>query len=148
MSFLQKHKQGVLYIVFGVLTTLVNFVLFFLFQMLLGERLYLLSNLIAWVGAVAFAFVVNKLFVFESRSFEGKVVLREGAQFAAARIFSLLVEELGLILLLEIIGIGVLSLPLGISLSGDLIAKILLAIIVLLMNYFFSKLIIFKPKSK
>ena len=148
MSFLQKHKQGVLYIVFGVLTTLVNFVLFFLFQMLLGERLYLLSNLIAWVGAVAFAFVVNKLFVFESRSFEGKVVLREGAQFAAARIFSLLVEELGLILLLEIIGIGGLSLPLGISLSGDLIAKILLAIIVLLMNYFFSKLIIFKPKSK
>lgn len=148
MSFFKKHKEGILYIVFGVLTTLVNFVLFFLFQQILGEKLYLLSNLIAWAGAVVFAFVVNKLFVFESRALDGATVLREGAEFALARIFSLVVEELGLVLLLEIIGLRALILPFDITISGEMIAKAILAIIVLLMNYFFSKLVIFKKKSK
>ena len=148
MNFLKKHKEGILYIVVGVLTTLVNFVLFFLFQGLLGERLYLLSNLIAWAGAVIFAFVVNKLFVFESRSFAGAVLIREGAEFVLARVLSLLIEELGLVLLLEICHLGALTLPLGITVSGELLAKAILAVIVLLMNYFFSKLVIFKKKSK
>ena len=146
MSFLKKHKEGVLYIFFGVLTTLVNFILFFLFQWILGEHLYLLSNLIAWAGAVMFAFVVNKLFVFESRSFEGKLLLREGAEFAAARIFSLVVEELGLILLLEALSLRELTLTFVFTINGEFIAKALLAVIVLLMNYFFSKLVIFNKK--
>lgn len=148
MSFLQKHREGILYIFFGALTTLVNFVLFFLFQWILGEHLYLLSNLIAWAGAVVFAFIVNKLFVFESRSFDGRLLLREGVEFAMARVFSLIVEELGLLLLLEIVGVGALELPFGIVLSGELIVKVILAVIVLVMNYFFSKLVIFKKKSK
>ena len=146
MSFLKKHKEGVLYIFFGVLTTLVNFILFFLFQWILGEHLYLLSNLIAWAGAVIFAFVVNKLFVFESRSFEGKLLLREGAEFAAARIFSLVVEELGLILLLEALSLRELTFTFVFAINGEFIAKALLAVIVLLMNYFFSKLVIFNKK--
>ena len=148
MSFLQKHREGILYIFFGALTTLVNFVLFFLFQLILGEHLYLLSNLIAWAGAVVFAFIVNKLFVFESRSFDGRLLLREGVEFAMARVFSLIVEELGLLLLLEIVGVGALELPFGIVLSGELIVKVILAVIVLVINYFFSKLVIFKKKSK
>lgn len=148
MSFLQKHREGILYIFFGALTTLVNFVLFFLFQWILGEHLYLLSNLIAWAGAVVFAFIVNKLFVFESRSFDGRLLLREGVEFAMARVFSLIVEELGLLLLLEIVGVGALELPFGIVLSGELIVKVILAVIVLVINYFFSKLVIFKKKSK
>ena len=137
-----------MYIVFGVLTTLVNFLLFFLFQRLFGERLYLLSNLIAWAGAVIFAFVVNKLFVFELRSFAARVLLRESTEFVLARVFSLAIEELGLLLLLEVCRLGAIALPFDIVLSSEFLAKAILAVIVLLMNYFFSKLVIFKDKSK
>lgn len=148
MSFLKKYREGILYIVFGILTTLVNFLLFFLFQRLLGEQLYLVSNLIAWAGAVIFAFIVNKLFVFASRSFAARVLLREATEFVLARIFSLVVEELGLILLIELCHLPSLSLPLDVVLSGEFLAKAILAVVVLLMNYFFSKLVIFKDKSK
>ena len=148
MSFLKKYREGILYIVFGILTTLVNFLLFFLFQQLLGEQLYLVSNLIAWAGAVIFAFIVNKLFVFASRSFAARVLLREATEFVLARIFSLVVEELGLILLIELCHLPSLSLPLDVVLSGEFLAKAILAVVVLLMNYFFSKLVIFKDKSK
>lgn len=148
MSFLKKYREGILYIVFGILTTLVNFLLFFLFERLLGEQLYLVSNLIAWAGAVIFAFVVNKLFVFASRSFAARVLLREATEFVLARIFSLVVEELGLILLIELCHLPSLSLPLDVVLSGEFLAKAILAVVVLLMNYFFSKLVIFKDKSK
>ena len=137
-----------MYIVFGILTTLVNFLLFFLFERLLGEQLYLVSNLIAWAGAVIFAFIVNKLFVFASRSFAARVLLREAMEFVLARIFSLVVEELGLILLIELCHLPSLSLPLDVVLSGEFLAKAILAVVVLLMNYFFSKLVIFKDKSK
>jgi putative flippase GtrA len=59
----QKYKELILYVIFGVLTTLVNLVTFMVCEPLLGEDLYLVSNFIAWVGAALFAFFVNKLFV-------------------------------------------------------------------------------------
>ena len=60
-------KEIVLYIVFGVLTTVVNFVVFKLFNMLLGEKLYLLNNTVAFIVSVLFAYVTNKIWVFESK---------------------------------------------------------------------------------
>ena len=83
------NRETVLYIVFGVLTTLVNFVSFKLFDVLLGTKLYLVTNVIAWVIAVAFAYVTNKLFVFESKSWALPVIRREIPSFVAARLFSL-----------------------------------------------------------
>ena len=96
------NKETILYVVFGVLTTLVNFVAFKLFTMvfdkLISSQLGVhISNVLAWIFAVAFAYVTNKLFVFESKSWEGKVLAKEIPSFVAARLFSLGVEELGLI---------------------------------------------------
>ena len=97
------NKETILYVVFGVLTTLVNFVAFKLFTMvfdkLISSQLGVhISNVLAWIFAVAFAYVTNKLFVFESKSWEGKVLAKEIPSFVAARLFSLGVEELGLII--------------------------------------------------
>ena len=60
-------RETILYVLFGLLTTVLNLVSFKLFDLLLGGELYLVSNVIAWVLAVSFAFWANKVFVFESK---------------------------------------------------------------------------------
>ena len=147
MDFIKKHKEAVLYIVFGALTTLVNFVVFILFNLLLGEELYLVSNFIAWVFAVIFAFVVNKLIVFESRSMTVKTLFREIGEFTLARVFSFGIEELGLFLLVDLIAFSFTLELFGFSITWPIIVKLLLAVIVVILNYFFGKFIIFKKNS-
>ncbi len=147
-EFITKHKELILYIWFGVLTTLVNFVVFVIFNELLGEELYLVSNVIAWVVSVIFAYFVNKFFVFSSKSLRPMLLLREFSEFLGARVFSFLIEEAGLWLLVDICRMSNISLDfIIITVSGYLIAKIILAVIVIIMNYFFSKFLIFKKKQ-
>ena len=147
-ELLQKNKELVLYVVFGVLTTLVNFAAFRVFTGLLGEELYLVNNGIAWVVGVIFAFVTNKRFVFESRRSSASLVFKELTEFVGARLFSFGVEEGGMYLFVSVLGLGAKSLDvLGINISGQMIAKLILAVVVVILNYFFSKFIIFK-KSK
>lgn len=143
-----KYKELLLYLVFGVLTTLVNFAVFWVFTKILGEELYLINNAIAWVAGVAFAFVTNKLFVFESKSWGVKTIGKELPEFVGARLFSFGVEEGGMWLLVDILHFNEKSLTLfGFTISGQIIAKLALAVIVVILNYFFSKFIIFKKKK-
>ncbi|MBR6567694.1 MAG: GtrA family protein [Clostridia bacterium] len=144
-----KYKELVTYVFFGALTTLVNFLTFSLFRWLLGEELYLLNNAIAWLVSVIFAYITNKLFVFGSKSFETKTLLKEISEFFGARIFSFGLEEGGMWLLIDLLSFGDYSLTVfGFKISGQLIAKLLLSVIVVIFNYFASKLVIFKKKSK
>ena len=143
----QKYKEIILYVFYGALTTLVNLVVFMICESVIGEELYLLSNLIAWIAAVIFAYVVNKLFVFSARSWKIKDVLREGLQFLAARVFSFGLEEAGLFLFVDLLNFKKIEIKLlFLTITGSLIAKVILAVIVIILNYFFSKLIIFKKK--
>jgi len=91
-------REFVVYVFFGVLSTLVNFAVFEGLELLLkprwGKRSYLFSNIVAFVVALAFAFVVNKLFVFRSLSWERSLVLHEAWTFTAARLFSFGLEYL------------------------------------------------------
>ena len=64
-ELLKKYEELILYVVFGGLTTVVNFVAFWLLNKLLGEEIYLVNNVIAWFVSVIFAYVTNKLWVFE-----------------------------------------------------------------------------------
>ena len=147
-SLFETHKEGILYLFFGVLTTLVNFIAFYLFSLLLSDELYLVTNVIAWVIAVIFAFITNKLFVFRSGSFRLSVLIRQIPEFIGARAASLAIEEIGLWLLVDILGMkGIGAELLSIHISGELIAKVILAVIVVILNYFFSKFIIFKKGS-
>lgn len=143
-----KYKELITYVIFGVLTTVVNFVAFWILSRALGERLYLLNNAIAWIISVAFAYVTNKLWVFDSKSWEAKLVLKEIAEFVAARLFSFGVEEGGLFLFVTVMRFDRFSFTLlGFEITGQLIAKVILAVIVVILNYFFSKFVIFAKKK-
>lgn len=147
-ELLDKYKELISYVFFGALTTLVNFLTFSLFRVLLGEELYLLNNAIAWFVSVVFAYITNKLFVFKSESFETKTLLKEISEFFGARIFSFGIEEGGMWLLIDLLGFGEYSLKVfGLEISGQLIAKLILSVIVVIFNYFASKLVIFRKKS-
>ena len=127
------NRETVSYVVFGVLTTVVNIVVYLLFYNALGIH-NLVSNAIAWVAAVLFAYVVNKLFVFRSRTSSAREALREFYLFIAARLFSFVVDELGMLLLVNI------------AHAGGFVSKVIVNVIVMIMNYFFSKWIIFRQR--
>lgn len=147
-ELLIKYKELLLYLIFGVLTTLVNFATYWAFTKILGEELYLINNAIAWIAGVVFAFITNKLFVFESKSWSGKIAGKEFVEFISARLFSFGVEEGGLWLLVDVLAFGEKSLTLfGFTITGQIIAKLILAVIVVILNYFFSKFLIFKKKK-
>lgn len=124
------NRETISYGIFGVLTTLVNFVSY--------EGLYrlgmpnLTANWMAWVIAVTFAYIVNKWSVFRSRSSSVKAELAKMGKFYGARLVSLGVEQLGMFVFVEQLGIY------------RWIVKVALSIIVIIINYIFSKLYIFK----
>lgn len=144
----EKYKEVITYVIFGVLTTLVNFAAFWVFTKICGEKLYLLNNAIAWILSVIFAYVTNKLFVFESKSWKVKVLAKEIPEFFLARVFSFALEEGGLWLFVTVLKFDRFSFNLlSFEITGQIIAKVILAVIVVILNYFFSKFVIFKKKK-
>ena len=143
-----KYKELIVYGIFGVCTTLVNFVTYKLCNVIFGTDYYLLSNVIAWLVSVIFAYVTNKLFVFESKSWNIKLVAKEVSSFFSARIFSFVIEEAGLFLLIDICNMKEIAVDaFGFTVSGNMISKVLLAVVVVVLNYFFSKFVVFRKKK-
>ena len=100
----------ILYLVFGVATTVVNYGLFWGMDRLSGGKGVLLSNLVAFVGATLFAYLTNKVWVFHSASWKVSLLLREAAAFFSARLFSFGVEEAGLYLADSVLRLGLVQL--------------------------------------
>lgn len=126
------NREAIMYLIFGVLTTVVDYIaaLFCFHGIKLGE---ITSNNIAWLISVAFAYITNKLFVFESKSFQGRVLFKEIVSFLSARIITLIMADI------IIWGASKLNI-------GFLSAKIASSVVVIAANYIFSKLIIFHKK--
>ena len=133
---MNKYKEPIAYIFFGVLTTLVNVVVYYFCAEVL-QIYYLIANVIAWVASVLFAFLTNKLWVFESKSWALSLVLKEGAGFFLARVATGVVDMVLMWLVVD-----------GELLSGELVAKILVNIVVIILNYIASKLWIFSNGQK
>ena len=141
------NRETVLYIIFGVATTVVNYAVFYLlYNVLWNQSRSLAANAAAFVAAVIFAFVVNKLFVFESKSWSMDTLKREIPSFLAARIGSFGIEEAGLFLCEKVLKLGgVIAITLGgVALDWITVAKVALAFVVVALNYVFCKLFIFK----
>ena len=95
-----------------------------------------------------FAYITNKLWVFESKSWDIRVLLKEIPSFFAARVLSFLIEEAGLFVFVDLLSFKDISFKiLSFELGGELIAKAVLAVIVVVLNYVFSKLVIFRKKK-
>jgi putative flippase GtrA len=141
MELLKKYKSIILYIIFGGLTTVVDWSISFLLYYLWGDAIeatpILLhgANVIAWVAAVAFAYVTNRIWVFESKRHGLIPIAGEIAAFAGGRVLTLFLQEAIM---------GVFCTWLGLN---EYIFKVIAAVLVVILNYFISKLLVFR-KSK
>ncbi len=136
-----RNKEIISYLFFGAATTAVNFIVYTAaVKSGLSDRLTL-ANLIAWICAVSFAYFTNKLFVFESKSFAPRILIPEVLSFLGARVLSGVLD----IFLPEIlVGAGFDLMIFGIE---GMAAKATVSVAVIVLNYIFSKLVIFKRKK-
>ncbi len=125
---MKLDRELILYVVFGAFTFFVNLISYFFFANILNIN-YLVSNAIAWFLSVLFAYITNRTWVFESKS---PKILKEMSLFFGGRIFSGVVD---MVLMYTFIDLLVFN---------DSISKIVVQIIVIVLNYIFSKLIVFK----
>ena len=141
--------ETVSYLFFGVMTTIVSVATYWFFDLLIGQGVkinffgeqkslgYLISNTISFIFAITFAYVTNKLFVFESRNLKPSALLKEMALFAVARLTSFGIETLWMFVTVTLCGMN------------DFISKLIAQVIVVVANYIFSKIMVFKkPKNK
>ena len=130
-TMIKRYKGILLYIIFGGCTTLVNLFSYYFLAHITGLQV-VPATVLAWLLSVVFAYITNKIWVFESRSFALPVLLREAASFFAARIFS------------GVLDLGIMWVCVDLLGWNDLVVKILSNIIVVVLNYLFSKFWIFK----
>ena len=144
-TLITKYRELIVYFIFGVCTTVVNLVTFKLFNLILGDEKYLISNIFAWFFSVVFAYITNKIFVFQSKDWAFKTLLKEVSSFFSSRVLTFLIEEFGLFMLIDVLQMKNINLDaFVIVISGEMIAKIIISVIVVVLNYIFSKLFIFK----
>lgn len=124
---MRLDKELFWYVVFGTLTTIVNVVVYFALEYI-GVN-YIISNIIAWFLSVLFAYVTNRIWVFESKSPD---ILKEMVLFFSGRIFSGVLDTALLYLFVDILTLG------------NTFSKIAVEIIITILNYLLSKLIVFK----
>ncbi len=127
----KKHKMIVMYLIFGVLTTVINIVAFDLISELFPT---VVSNVIAWFLSVIFAFFTNKYYVFDAEGDASKSFIAQLAAFFAARIISGVIDTAVVYIFIDIAGFNKLA------------VKIISNIFVIIFNYVASKLVIFKKK--
>ncbi len=133
-TMIEKYWDVLSYLFFGGLTTLVNYLVFLPCYNLLGWSATV-SNMVAWVGAVAFAFLTNKPFVFKSHDWSAAVVLPELGKFLGCRIGSGVLETVIIAVTVD-----------WLLLDGNWM-KLIISILVVILNYFGSKLLVFKKKT-
>ena len=130
-ALMARYRDIIVYLVFGVLTTAVNYIVYLPCYNVLGLS-GSASNAIAWVGAVAFAYLTNKPFVFRSHDWSPKTVIPELTKFVGCRVGSGVLETAIIFLTVDFLGW-----------DGN-IMKLLTSVLVVVLNYIGSKLLVFK----
>lgn len=136
---LWSNTELISYLLAGVATTLVNYVVYVVVTRPFGklfapDMLTMVGTVIAWIVAVIFGYAVNKVFVFHTHSENVGALLREAASFVGMRLVSFFMELALMFVLVNVLGLN------------DLAMKLLVNILVIIANYVFSKLVVFKKK--
>lgn len=126
----KKYKEAVNYLIVGGLTTVVSICSYYLFRLFIKE--YIICTVLSWIFAVLFAYFANRKYVFHSKE---QNILKEFVEFIFSRLLSLLAEVATMYILVDF-----LSIP-------DRISKIIVQVIIVILNYIFSKLFVFKDKD-
>lgn len=132
-QYVNKHKTLVLYCVFGMLTTLVNYLVYFPLFYLLNFTA-VLSNSFAWLAAVLFAFFTNKSIVFGCGDWSFRAVFRELALFTGCRLFTGVLET------------GFLFLAVDLLNWESVVCKLAISVVIVIVNYISNKVFVFKKK--
>ena len=139
-ELLTRYREVLLYLIFGGLTTVVDWGLSFLLYHFWGDAIEANTilvhgaNVIAWAAAVLFAFITNRIWVFKSEKKGFLPILGELGSFAGGRVMTLLLQEAIFVIFFDIMGIS------------EFIVKLIAAVLVIVLNYFISKLIVFRKK--
>ena len=135
----KKYKEIINYVIVGGLTTVVSIGSFYLVRVLIfksdSQLDIQISNIISWILAVLFAFFANKKYVFESKK-NGKDQFIEMIKFYLSRLSTLIIEMICMWILTSLLKID------------DKISKLLVQFIVMVLNYVFSKIFVFKKDEK
>ena len=129
----KKYKEIILYVFFGGCTTLVNIIVYYVCAHPMSLAT-VPSTVIAWILSVAFAYITNRIYVFESRSKGYMVVLREIVSFVSCRLLTGLMDLAIMFVCVDLLGLN------------DLVIKILSNVLVIILNYIASKCLIFRKK--
>ena len=131
----KKYKEIIVYLIFGVLATIVNFVSYFIFARVMQIDEVVSSGL-SWLTAVIFAYITNKLFVFNSKTTTKKALIKEAMTFVSCRVVSGIFCD-----------VGTFAVMVRVFKINDIIAKAITQVMVVIVNYIFSKLVIFKKNK-
>lgn len=130
-TLIEKYWGILSYLFFGVLTTVVNYIVYLPCYNLLGISAAV-SNVVAWAVAVAFAYLTNKPFVFKSNDWSAKAVIPELTKFVGSRIASGGLETLIIFVTVDLL-----------TWNGN-VMKLVTSVLVVIINYVASKLLVFK----
>ena len=133
-AFWSKYKEQIMYLFFGVLTTVVSFVSYGVLTRLLAMH-YLGANILSWVTAVLFAYFTNRKMVFGSQARGFTARMREFLSFVAGRLFSAIVDMALMYASIDLLGIN------------DMLAKAVITVIVVVLNYIASKYFAFRKNN-
>ncbi len=146
-DLLTKHKEAILYIICGGFTTLISWGSYAAFVWV--DIAPAISNILSWVASVAFAFVVNKWIVFESKTLEKKAVAEEAGFFFGARIITMIVAAVLFYLMYNIAGLefGVTLFTCSIFGAEGMITRVITSVVEIALNWGFSKYVVFRKGS-
>lgn len=131
----ERFKEIILYLIFGVLTTAVNIVVYFICSRFLHLEV-LSSNIIAWLLSVLFAYFTNRKFVFKSKAEEISTILKECINFFLGRLGTGILDTVIMFVSVDLLAFN------------DVVMKVLSNIIVIVLNYLISKLLVFRMKGE
>lgn len=126
----KKYQEVINYLIFGVLSTVVSISSYAIFTRLFNLN-YNISNVLSWILAVSFAFITNKLYVFKSKETN---IIKDLIKFFTSRITTLIIEVVTMFIMVDVLNLN------------DMICKIIAQVIVIVLNYVFSKLFVFNKK--
>ena len=132
-----RYRELVNYAVFGVLTTVVNYIAFWFFSsvVVLSDASTLPANIVAWIISCTFAFITNRIWVFDSDETTKKGIIREAVSFYVSRLATLGVESLIMFVFADVLKFN------------KFIVKLVANVIVIILNYVLSKLVVFRKKK-
>lgn len=131
--FYEKYKELLLYLLFGGLAFVVSISSYAFFEFVV-HCTPLIANVFSWILAVAFAYITNRVWVFESEATRFRALFKEVISFFNGRVATLIVEEVILL-----VGINLLA-------FNSMMVKVIAQIVVIILNYFISKLLVFNTK--